>query len=85
MKTAITFLLKLPVHAYRYIVSPLIPPRCRFHPTCSDYCLQALEKHGPLAGLWLTVKRLSACHPWSGRAGYDPVPEPKKTDTTQRP
>lgn len=78
MKRLLINLLKAPVHVYRYLISPLIPGRCRFHPTCSDYCLQALEKHGPLTGLWLTAKRLSACHPWSKRAIYDPVPEPKK-------
>lgn len=75
MKRVLVALLKAPVHAYQYFISPLIGPRCRFHPTCSDYCLQALEKHGPLTGLLLTAKRLLACHPWSGRHGYDPVPE----------
>jgi putative membrane protein insertion efficiency factor len=70
-------LLKLPVRAYKYALSPFLPASCRFTPTCSDYCLQALEKHGPLTGLWLTARRLASCHPWSKRYGYDPVPEPK--------
>jgi putative membrane protein insertion efficiency factor len=71
----LSILLKAPVHAYKYLVSPWLPPACRFHPTCSDYCLQALEKHGPLTALWLTAKRLAVCHPWSKRHGYDPVPD----------
>jgi len=77
MKKMLTALLKAPVHAYRYLISPLLAPSCRFHPSCSDYCLQALEKHGPLTGLFLAAKRLAACHPWSRRHGFDPVPEAK--------
>lgn len=69
-------LLRLPVRVYQYAISPLLGPRCRFYPTCSDYCLQALAKHGALRGLRLTVLRLARCHPWSGRSGYDPVPDP---------
>ncbi|MBU6235795.1 MAG: membrane protein insertion efficiency factor YidD [Alphaproteobacteria bacterium] len=75
MKNLLTRLLKVPVHVYRYAISPLLGPRCRFYPSCSEYCLQALEKHGPFHGLILTARRLLACHPWSGRQGYDPVPE----------
>ena len=78
MRSLLTRLFKAPVHIYRYFISPIIGPRCRFYPSCSDYCLQALEKHGPLHGLWLTFKRLLACHPWSGRQGYDPVPDLKQ-------
>ena len=58
---------------YRNCISPLTPPSCRFTPTCSQYAAEALRKHGPIKGLWLTVKRLSKCHPWGG-SGYDPVP-----------
>ncbi len=75
-KMAVT-ILSLPIRGYRYLLSPLLGPSCRFHPTCSQYCLQALEKHGPLAGLWLGLRRILRCHPWSGRHGFDPVPEPK--------
>lgn len=58
---------------YRYTLSPILGPRCRFMPTCSEYCLEALACHGALKGSWLTLKRLIRCHPWGG-SGYDPVP-----------
>lgn len=61
------------VRFYQTCISPLTPPACRFTPTCSQYALEALRKYGPLKGLWLTVRRLSRCHPWGG-SGYDPVP-----------
>ena len=61
------------VRFYQLCISPLTPPSCRFTPTCSQYALEALRKHGPLKGLWLAVRRLSRCHPWGG-SGYDPVP-----------
>lgn len=58
---------------YRKCISPLTPPSCRFTPTCSQYSLEAFRKHGPIKGLYLTIKRLLKCHPWGG-SGYDPVP-----------
>lgn len=61
------------VRFYQLCISPLTPPACRFTPTCSQYALEALRKYGPLKGTWLTIKRLSRCHPWGG-SGYDPVP-----------
>ncbi|MBW2060615.1 MAG: membrane protein insertion efficiency factor YidD [Deltaproteobacteria bacterium] len=61
------------IKAYQYFISPLFPPSCRFHPTCSCYACQALEKYGPLKGLRLTAIRLLKCHPWHP-GGYDPVP-----------
>jgi len=63
----------LMIKLYQWILSPLLGPKCRFTPTCSNYGLQALRKYGPIKGLWLTAKRLSKCHPWGGH-GYDPVP-----------
>jgi putative membrane protein insertion efficiency factor len=60
---------------WRYGVSPVIGPRCRFHPSCSEYGLQALVAHGPWRGGALTVRRVCRCHPWSA-GGYDPVPAP---------
>lgn len=70
---AVALLLKGAISAYRYLVSPLLGPRCRYLPTCSEYALEAVERHGPLKGLWLTLRRLGRCHPWGG-SGHDPVP-----------
>jgi hypothetical protein len=65
--------LSLPIHLYRWLLSPVLGPRCRYLPTCSEYALEALETHGPARGGWLAARRLARCHPWGG-AGYDPVP-----------
>lgn len=64
------------VRFYRKHISPHTPPSCRYIPTCSEYALEALEKHGALKGSWLAVKRLSRCHPFHiGKYDpYDPVP-----------
>ncbi len=62
------------VRAYRRAVSPLLPPACRFHPTCSEYAITALERHGLFRGGWLAARRLSRCHPFHD-GGFDPVPE----------
>ena len=67
-------LAQMPILLYRRLISPLLGPSCRFHPTCSAYALEALEKHGVFKGLYLTVRRLLRCHPWSGCGGHDPVP-----------
>jgi putative membrane protein insertion efficiency factor len=63
------FLIKL----YQWILSPLIGPKCRFTPTCSQYGIEAFSKYGPVKGFWLTIKRIGKCHPWGGH-GHDPVP-----------
>ena len=73
MAALLTWLLSLPVRIYRGVLSPLLPPSCRFHPSCSAYALEALEHHGPARGLWLTARRLGRCHPWNP-GGLDPVP-----------
>ena len=73
---AMTFaarLLALPVRAYRLILSPWVGFNCRYHPTCSAYALEALERHGALRGGWLTLRRIGRCHPWGG-SGVDEVP-----------
>ena len=72
-KRVCAFPLIVLVRFYQLCISPLTPPSCRFTPTCSQYALEALRKYGPLKGLWLTVRRLSRCHPWGG-SGCDPVP-----------
>jgi putative membrane protein insertion efficiency factor len=61
------------IHGYRIAVSPLFPSSCRYHPTCSAYALEAIEKYGPLKGVWIGFKRIMRCHPWKP-GGYDPVP-----------
>lgn len=58
---------------YRNCISPLKPPTCRFTPTCSQYAVEAIKKHGPFKGGWLTLRRILRCHPFGG-SGYDPVP-----------
>lgn len=63
-----------PIHAYRWTLKPLMGLECRHLPTCSEYALDAVETNGAWRGLWLTLSRLSRCHPW-GSAGYDPVPD----------
>jgi len=73
MKTA-AFVLSLPVRFYRAVISPLIGSNCRYQPTCSAYTLEALEKHGAIKGGWLSLKRITSCHPWGG-SGIDNVPD----------
>ena len=63
--------------AYQKIISPLVGPSCRFHPTCSNYAKEAIESYGLLRGTWLALKRISKCHPL-GDSGFDPVPFKKK-------
>jgi putative membrane protein insertion efficiency factor len=67
------FILIVPVKLYQWTVSPWLPRSCRYYPTCSEYALEALRTHGPVAGLLLGTKRILSCHPWGGH-GYDPVP-----------
>ena len=67
-------LAQIPVRLYRWFLSPFMGRRCRYHPTCSAYALEAIEKHGAVRGWWLAVKRIGRCHPWGG-AGFDPVPD----------
>jgi hypothetical protein len=84
LETLFSFLIKLPsivlsgiILCYRLLISPLLPRACRFSPTCSEYALEALRQYGLFYGCFLTLKRLSRCHPW-GKDGWDPVPKNKK-------
>ncbi|GAT63157.1 membrane protein insertion efficiency factor YidD [Paludibacter jiangxiensis] len=73
MRKFLSLIVLLPIYFYRYCISPLKPPTCRYTPTCSQYAVEAVRKHGPLKGMVLAVKRILRCHPWGGH-GYDPVP-----------
>ena len=77
MKTILKGIIKF----YQKAISPLTPPSCRFHPTCSNYGLEAIETHGALKGSWLAIRRISKCHPFH-EGGYDPVPDKKPKNNT---
>lgn len=63
------------IRAYQLLISPVLPPSCRFTPTCSAYAIEAIAKHGAVKGSVLAGRRICRCHPWND-GGYDPVPEP---------
>lgn len=65
--------LRLLIRGYRYFLSPMLGPACRFHPSCSHYAEEALATHGLLSGGWLAARRICRCGPWHA-GGYDPVP-----------
>ena len=73
MSFVFSFLFRGIIMIYQKAISPLLPPRCRYSPTCSEYAIQAITKHGPWRGGKLTIKRVFSCHPWGGE-GHDPVP-----------
>ena len=68
------YCIKILIRTYQYTISPVLGPKCRYLPTCSNYALEAIYKHGVFKGGLLTVKRISSCHPW-GKSGHDPVPD----------
>ncbi|MDG1821880.1 MAG: membrane protein insertion efficiency factor YidD [Flavobacteriaceae bacterium] len=74
MKKVLVFPFVVLIRLYQAALSPLLPSSCRFHPTCSQYSLEALKKHGIFKGGVMAVKRISQCHPWGG-SGNDPVPD----------
>ncbi len=61
------------IRGYQYLLSPFFGPTCRFHPSCSDYAIEALRRHGVVPGTYLSLRRLARCHPWHP-GGLDPVP-----------
>lgn len=71
------------VRAYRVLVSPLLPPSCRFEPSCSCYAIEALGRFGALRGGWLAAKRIARCHPWCS-GGFDPVPAVGETSAPRQ-
>jgi hypothetical protein len=73
MKNPLQPLFILLIRGYQRFISPLLPPTCRYSPSCSHYGIDALKKHGAFTGSWLTIKRILRCHPWA-KGGYDPVP-----------
>lgn len=75
-------LLMLPVRGYRRYISPMLGPRCRFAPSCSEYALGALAEHGAARGLWLAAARLARCHPFNA-GGYDPVPVRRRPEAAR--
>lgn len=68
-------ILTVAVRLYQWCLKPLLGPRCRYLPTCSDYAIEAVRAHGAIRGSWLALRRLLRCHPFGGH-GYDPVPSP---------
>lgn len=70
------------IRAYQLLLSPILPPSCRFTPSCSAYAMEAVAKHGALGGGWLAARRICRCHPWND-GGYDPVPEPTRASPVE--
>ncbi|MEO7523304.1 MAG: membrane protein insertion efficiency factor YidD [Ferruginibacter sp.] len=73
LKSLLSFPFIAIIKLYQWILSPLLGPKCRFTPSCSNYALEAFKKYGPIKGFWLSLKRIGRCHPWGGH-GHDPVP-----------
>jgi len=72
--TVIGLLLRAAIRAYQWVLAPVLPPACRYLPSCSHYAEEAIARHGPWRGGMLAARRLCRCHPWGG-SGYDPVPD----------
>lgn len=70
----VTFILVVFIRIYQYLISPLFPASCRFYPSCSNYSIEALRRHGPIKGVVLAISRILKCNPLS-EGGFDPVPE----------
>ena len=79
LRKAATLGLQVLIRTYQLVLSPLLPPSCRYLPSCSEYAVEAIGRHGAVVGVGLAARRLARCHPWGG-SGYDPVPEPRGLD-----
>ena len=73
IKTVFSWIFLALIKFYQWFISPLLGSSCRYTPTCSQYGVEAIKKHGPFKGGWLTLKRIGRCHPWAAH-GHDPVP-----------
>lgn len=73
MKRLLTAFVLFLIRAYQFVARPLLGNRCRFHPSCSDYAVEALRRHSLSKGSWLALRRIGSCHPWHA-GGFDPVP-----------
>jgi len=73
MRSLLVQPLLLLIRVYQLAISPMLGNRCRFHPSCSEYSMEALRRYGLIKGSWLAVRRVGCCHPWHP-GGYDPVP-----------
>ena len=73
IRTIINTPLLLLIFLYQKLISPYLGPKCRFTPTCSQYSAESIKKYGPIKGIYISLIRISKCHPWGG-SGYDPVP-----------
>lgn len=83
-KSLLSKIIVFGVRIYQFAIAPLFPPACRHQPSCSRYMIEAIERHGPWAGLKLGIRRLGRCHPW-GVFGYDPVPPASSPKTFADP
>jgi putative membrane protein insertion efficiency factor len=83
MRNPVSLALLGAVRAYQWFIAPLLGPRCRYLPSCSEYAIDAVKMHGAMRGSWLAAKRIGRCHPWGGH-GHDPVPTPRTHDARER-
>ena len=72
--TSASVALRVVIRAWQLLLAPVLPPSCRYLPSCSHYAEEAIVRHGPARGCWLALRRVCRCHPWGG-SGYDPVPD----------
>jgi uncharacterized protein len=80
----ISFVLRAAIRLYQLLLAPVLPPSCRYLPSCSHYADEAIARHGVLYGSWLALRRVCRCHPWGG-SGYDPVPDSPRCEAVRQP